>query len=115
MPMNGRCFDKLMAVARGTINYTTTVNLNGNFFSGVGRRPEENTFTINGVEYVGANSAGQPIGPGGSSGQTLGVDAVREFNLLQHSYGAEYGKRAGGHVVTGGSSGTNQLHGPAFQ
>ncbi|PYS09827.1 MAG: TonB-dependent receptor, partial [Acidobacteria bacterium] len=115
LPLNGRGFDQLMAVAPGTINYTSNVNLNGNFFSVVGRRPEENTFTINGVEYVGANSAGQPIGPAGSSGQTLGVDAVREFNLLQHSYGAEYGKRAGGHVVTVASSGTNQLHGSVFE
>src|SRR5205807_4610493 len=46
---------------------------------------------------------------------TPGVDAVREFNLLQHSYGAEYGKRAGGHVVTVASSGTNQLHGSVFE
>src|SRR5213594_2084642 len=115
LPLNGRGFDQLMAVAPGTINYTSNVNLNGNFFSVVGRRPEENTFTINGVEYLGANSAGQPIGPAGSSGQTLGVDAVREFNLLQHSYGAEYGKRAGGHVVTVATSGTNELHGSVFE
>src|SRR2546428_11253170 len=115
LPLNGRGFDQLMAVAPGTINYTSNVNLNGNFFSVVGRRPEENTFTIDGIEYLGANSAGQPIGPAGSSGQTLGVDAVREFNLLQHTYGAEYGKRAGGHVVTVASSGTNELHGSVFE
>jgi hypothetical protein len=115
LPLNGRGFDQLMAVAPGTINYTSNVNLNGNFFSVVGRRPEENTFSINGVEYIGSNSAGQPIGPAGASGQTLGVDAVREFNLVQHSYGAEYGKRAGGHVVTVTTSGTNQLHGSVFE
>src|SRR5207249_7478464 len=50
LPLNGRGFDQLMAVAPGTVNYTSNVNLNGNFFSVVGRRPEENTFTINGVE-----------------------------------------------------------------
>ena len=33
--------------------------------------------------------------PGGASQQLLGVDAVREFNLLRDSYGAEYGKRPG--------------------
>src|SRR5213594_5102611 len=115
LPLNGRGFDQLMAVAPGTVNYTSNVGLNGNLFSALGRRPEENTFTIDGIEYLGANSAGQPIGPAGSSGQTLGVDAVREFNLLQHSYGAEYGKRAGGHVVTVTSSGTNQLHGSVFE
>src|SRR5207253_42965 len=115
LPLTGRGFDQLMMVTPGTINYTSNVNLQGNFFSVVGRRPEENTFSINGVEYIGSNSAGQPSGPYGSSGQTLGVDAVREFNLLQHSYGAEYGKRAGGHVSIVTSSGTNQLHGSAFE
>src|SRR6266704_5210231 len=115
LPLNGRGFDQLMMVTPGTVNYTSNVNLNGNFFSVVGRRPEENTFSINGVEYIGSNSAGQPIGPAGASGQTLGVDAVREFNLLQHSYGAEYGKRAGGHVVTVTTSGTNQWHGSVFE
>src|SRR5215468_8197190 len=115
LPLNGRGFDQLMMVTPGTVNYTSNVGLNGNFFSVVGRRPEENTFSINGVEYIGSNSAGQPIGPAGASGQTLGVDAVREFNLLQHSYGAEYGKRAGGHVSIVTSSGTNQFHGSVFE
>src|SRR6266568_2149917 len=115
LPLNGRGFDQLMMVTPGTVNYTSNVGLNGNFFSVVGRRPEENTFSINGVEYLGANSAGQPIGPAGSSGQTLGVDAVREFNLLQHSYGAEYGKRAGAQVSVVTQSGSNQVHGALFE
>jgi len=115
LPLNGRSFDQLLTLTTGTVNYTSNVGNQGNYFSVVGRRPEENTFSINGVEYIGSNSAGQPSGPYGSSGQTLGVDAVREFNLLQHGYGAEYGKRAGGHVSIVTSSGTNQLHGSAFE
>jgi hypothetical protein len=115
LPLNGRSFDQLLTLTTGTVNYTSNVNLQGNFFSVVGRRPEENTFSINGVEYIGSNSAGQPSGPYGSSGQVLGVDAVREFNLLEHSYGAEYGKRAGGHVNIVTSSGTNHLHGSVFE
>jgi Carboxypeptidase regulatory-like domain len=115
LPLNGRSFDQLLTLTTGTVNFTTNVNLQGNFFSVVGRRPEENTFSINGVEYIGSNSAGQPSGPYGASGQVLGVDAVREFNLLEHSYGAEYGKRAGGHVSIVTSSGTNQLHGSLFE
>src|SRR3989441_4176763 len=115
LPLNGRSFDQLLTLTTGTVNYTSNVNLQGNFFSVVGRRPEENTFSINGVEYIGSNSAGQPSGPYGASGQVLGVDAVREFNLLEHSYGAEYGKRAGGHVSIVTSAGTNQLHGSLFE
>ena len=34
------------------------------------------------------------ITPGGVSGQMLGVDAVREFNVVSGTYGAENGGRA---------------------
>ncbi|PYU33737.1 MAG: TonB-dependent receptor [Acidobacteria bacterium] len=115
LPLNGRSFDQLLTITPGTVNYTSNVGLQGNFFSVVGRRPEENKYTINGIEYLGANAAGQPSGPYGASGQVLGVDAVREFNLIQHSYGAEYGKRAGGQVSIVTDSGTNQLHGSVFE
>ena len=45
----------------------------------------------------------------------LGVEAIREFNVLGHSYGAEYGKRSGGQVTAVTTSGTNQLHGTVFE
>jgi hypothetical protein len=80
-----------------------------------GKRPETNRFILNGVDYIGANATGQFITPSGSSGQLLGVDAVREYNVIQHTYGAEYGKRAGAQVVVVSSSGTNQLHGAVFE
>ncbi len=53
--------------------------------------------------------------PGGTSQQLLGVDAVREFNVLRDSYGAEYGKRPGGQVSIVTQSGTNQWHGSAYE
>ena len=53
--------------------------------------------------------------PGGTSQQLLGVDAVREFNLLTDSYGAEYGKRPGAQVLIVTQSGTNQLHGSLYE
>src|SRR5205814_2988828 len=40
---------------------------------------------------------------------------VREFNVLTDTYGAEYGKRAGGQINIVTASGTNQLHGSAFE
>ena len=33
--------------------------------------------------------------PGGPSQNLMGVEAVREFNVLRDTYGAEYGKRPG--------------------
>ena len=53
--------------------------------------------------------------PGGTSQQLLGVDAVREFNVLRDSYGAEYGKRPGAQVLIVTQSGTNQLHGSLYE
>ena len=43
------------------------------------------------------------------------MEAVREFNVLTDTYGAEYGKRAGGQVSIVTTSGTNRLHGSAFE
>ena len=53
--------------------------------------------------------------PGGASGELLGVEAVREFNVLRDSYGAEYGKRPGGQVIIVTQSGSNQWHGSVFE
>ena len=53
--------------------------------------------------------------PGGASGQLLGIDAIREFNLLTDTYSAQYGKRPGGQVVVVTQSGANQIHGTVFE
>ncbi len=82
-------------------------------FAVSGRRPQENLFLLNGVEYTGASVINNT--PGGTSGQLLGVDAVREFNVVTDTYGAEYGKRPGGQVSIVTASGTNQLHGSVYE
>jgi hypothetical protein len=68
---------------------------------------------LNGIEFTGA--AENNMQPGGASQQLLGVDAVREFNVLRDSYGAEYGKRPGGQVVIATQSGSNRLHGSVYE
>jgi Carboxypeptidase regulatory-like domain len=113
LPLNGRSFDQLLTLNVGTTNYTA--NSSHNAFSVAGRRPESNRFTINGMDYVGSDSSSQTVTPSSISGEVLGVDAVREFNVVQPPYSAEYGKRGGGQVTIVSSSGTNQLHGDAFE
>ena len=116
LPLNGRSFDQLLTLNVGTVDNRSNVN-NGAWtaFSVAGKRPETNRFLMNGIDYVGTNGGGTYITPSGSSGQLLGVEAVREYNVLQHTYGAEYGKRAGAQVTVVSSSGTNQLHGDLFE
>src|SRR5262249_52963825 len=99
LPLNGRSFDQLLTMNVGVVNNTSNMNGGNNpAFSVAGHRQETNRFLINGVEWVGGNSTGQYITPGGASGQLLGVEAIREYNVIEHTYGAEYGKRAGGQV-----------------
>ncbi|MEP7351756.1 MAG: TonB-dependent receptor [Acidobacteriota bacterium] len=117
LPLNGRSFDNLITLNAGAINYglksPQTSTSNGSTFSVAGRRPLENLFLLNGVEYGGSSQLA--VTPGGVSGQLLGIDAVREFNVLTDSYSAEYGKRAGAQVSIVTMSGTNALHGSVFE
>jgi Carboxypeptidase regulatory-like domain/TonB-dependent Receptor Plug Domain len=118
LPLNGRSFDNLVSLNPGAINYTSmksanTTTSDGNSFSVAGRRPQDNLYLLNGIEYTGTSQLA--VTPGGVSGYMLGIDAVREFNLLTDTYGAEYGKRAGGQVVIVTQSGTNALHGSLFE
>jgi hypothetical protein len=121
LPLNGRSYDLLVTLNPGIVNFTwektggtgVSNSTTGNNFAVSGNRPQQNLFLLNGVEFTGA--AENNMQPGGSSQQLLGVDAVREFNVLRDSYGAEYGKRPGGQVIIATQSGTNQLHGSAYE
>lgn len=121
LPLNGRSYDQLLTLNPGTINYTsqragstgTSNSELGNMFSVSGHRPQENLFLLNGVEYTGASEISNT--PGGVSGQLLGVDAVREFAVVKDTYGAEYGKRPGAQVSIVTASGSNDLHGSAYE
>jgi hypothetical protein len=118
LPLNGRSFDELITLNPGAENYSAMKSANtstsdGNTFSVDGRRTYENLFLLNGIEYTGSSQLA--ISPGGVSGELLGIDAIREFNMLTNTYGAEYGKRAGAQVSVVTQSGTNQLHGSLYE
>src|SRR5207245_8019484 len=121
LPLNGRSYDQLLTLNPGVVNYTsqraggigTSNSVVGNMFSASGRRPQENLYLLNGVEYTGASEINNT--PGGASGQLLGVDAVREFSVVKDAYGAEYGKRPGAQINIVTASGTNGIHGSAYE
>jgi len=121
LPLNGRSYDQLLTLNPGIVNYTsqraggigTSNSVVGNMFSASGHRPQENLFLLNGVEFTGASEINNT--PGGVSGQLLGVEAVREFEVVKDTYSAEYGKRPGAQVNIVTASGTNQLHGALYE
>ncbi len=118
LPLNGRSLDQLLTTNPGALNYSAlkssqTTTSDGNTFSVAGRRPGDNQFLLNGVEYSGSSQLA--VTPGGVSGELLGIDGIREFNVLTDTYGAQYGKRAGAQVSIVTQSGGNVLHGSLFE
>ncbi len=121
LPLNGRSYDELLTLNPGVVNFTwektggigVSNSTVGNNFAVEGNRPQQNLFLLNGVEFTGA--AENNMQPGGTSQQLLGVDAVREFNVLIDSYAAEYGKRPGAQVLIVTQSGANQVHGSLYE
>jgi len=78
----------------------------GNPFSVSGQRSESMTFLIDGADnndFLGNNQVVNP-----------NPDAVAEFKILTNNYTAEYGRTSGGIVNQVIKSGTNQIHGSAF-
>ena len=121
LPLNGRSYDQLITLNPGVVNYTgqrsgsigTSNSSVGNMFAISGRRPQDNLFLLNGIEYTGASLIN--VTPGGTSGQLLGVDAVREFNVVSDTYSASYGKHQGAQISIVTASGTNKLHGSVYE
>ena len=121
LPLNGRSYDQLILLNPGTVNYTnqrsggvgTSNSSVGSMFSVSGRRPQDNLFLLNGIEYTGASLINNT--PGGTSGQLLGIDGIREFNVVTDTYSAAYGKRDGAQISIVTTGGTNQLHGSVYE
>ncbi len=121
LPLNGRSYDQLIQLNPGVVNYTnqrsgtvgTSNSSVGSMFSVSGRRPQDNLFLLNGIEYTGASLINTT--PGGTSGFLLGIEGIREFNVVSDTYSAAYGKRDGAQISIVTSGGTNQLHGSVFE
>jgi hypothetical protein len=121
LPLNGRSYDELMTLNPGVVNFTSektggvgvSNSTTGNNFAVSGNRPQQNLYLLNGIEFTGA--AENNMQPGGASQELLGVEAVREFNVLRDSYGAVYGKHPGAQVLIVTQSGSNDLHGSIYE
>src|SRR6266436_2571112 len=111
VPLNGRVFTQLIAVAPGYAGYSV-----GGFGSLNGTRPNQMNWQIDGVDNndfwhnIPAVNQG---GVSGIAGIIMPIDATDEFSAQTQS-GAEAGRNAGGTVNLVLKSGTNSLHGSAY-
>src|ERR1022692_3339434 len=85
---------------------------NGGFSANGVRSNGQNNFLLNGVDnnintIDFLNQTSYAIGPA--------IDAVSEISIQTNGYNAEYGRAAGGVIDVTLKSGTNSLHGTAFE
>jgi hypothetical protein len=121
LPLNGRSWTDLAQLQAGV----SAIHTQPDFSAGTdrgnrgfgqqltisGARPQQNNYRLDGVSLNDyANGA-----PGSVLGGSLGVDAIEEFSVITSNYEADYGKTSGGVVNAITRSGTNQIHGSAYE
>jgi outer membrane receptor protein involved in Fe transport len=115
LPLNGRSFQQLALLQTGVQAALTAGNdvVGGRTpkISINGARPEHNNFLLDGTDINNVYNKT----PGSAAGVLLGVEAVREFQVLTNAYSAEFGRSAGGVINAVTRSGTNDFHGSVFE
>jgi hypothetical protein len=120
LPLNGRDFGKLVALVPGaTVEPAGVAAIQSGFgqFSINGNRDRSNNYTVDGTDNNDPffnNSAFNQTGIGGAPASLLPIDAIQEFNL-EANFPAEYGRNSGSVVNILTKSGTNKVHGSAFE
>ena len=118
LPLNGRNFEQLIALAPGVVTIPHAENLvtgalygRQSNYSVSGSRPTGQMFLLDGTDIRDFWEHGTGSGYAGTS---LGVDAIGQFQVLTNTYDAQF---AGNGVVMNATSrsGTNNLHGGAYE
>ena len=110
LPLNGRTYDDLALLSAGTAQPLENARSAG--FTAGGMRDTQNNFLLDGmdnnpVELASAQRRSEMVQPS--------IDAIQEFKVQTNSYAAEYGRAMGAVVNVTTKSGTNDLHGAAFE
>ena len=110
LPLDGRNFYELTLLLPGVVPPAqgSAGSVNGDFAVNInGAREDSNNFLLDGV----FNSDPKLNG----IGVTPPVDAVREVEVSTGAYDASFGRNAGGQLSVVLKSGTNALHGTAYE
>jgi len=110
LPLNGRDYIQLALLSAGVNRPAPGARTEG--FSGSGMRASQNNYLLDGVDNNNAQIAAQ-----GRQGEAVkpNVDAIQEFKVLTNAFSAEYSRATGAVVVVNLKSGTNELHGTAYE
>ncbi len=105
LPLNGRNTLDLLGTQPGVTPSNPDNGSAGNYSIG-GQRTDSVTYLLDGGNNTALLSNSVVANPN--------PDAVAEFRVLESDYSAEYGRNAGGIVSVVTKSGTNSLHGTAY-
>src|ERR1700724_1170975 len=121
LPLNGRSWTDLAALQPGVVLMADSFNASSGLDRGLkgfgaqlsisGGRPVQNNYRLDGVSVNDYANGG----PTNVLGGALGVDAIQEFSVITSNYSAQYGRTSGGVVNAVTKSGSNGLHGSAYE
>jgi hypothetical protein len=125
LPLNGRSFNTLLQLTPGVTTAPANPGSPGQF-SVSGQRTDANNFMVDGVSanfgttptfYPGESGTGtaQAFSALGGTSSLVSVEALQEFRVETSSFAAEFGTAPGAQVVLTTRSGTNTLHGGAYE
>jgi hypothetical protein len=113
LPLNGRDYNQLALLSPGVLAPTPRLQSIG--FRGVfnvnGNRAFQNAFQLDGVDNTSYSNSFR-----GLNVQVIqpSVEALQEFKIQTNAYSAEFGRSAGALINATIRSGTNELHGSAY-
>ena len=115
IPLNGREYTDLLSLQPGVAPQQSAQTSSYNQYFGTtetgsisvsGQRETSNGFFVNGANVNDTLNNGTTVVPN--------LDSIAEFRILTSNFDAEYGNYSGGVVTVVTKSGTNTLHGDAF-
>jgi predicted heme/steroid binding protein len=118
VPLATRNFTQLLALSTGVdagVPNATGFGLNSMELSSQGSRETDNGVYINGVDAtnVFTNTNGSYVGTQGIA--VPAADSLEEFKVQTALYSADTGRHSGANVAVITKSGTNSLHGDAYE
>jgi hypothetical protein len=115
LPLNGRNYVDLTLLQPGITQHKNMSNSGGNqpgtVFSSNGAPFQSNSYMLDGASLI--NTFG--VSGASGTGNTLGVDGIREYKVVTNNQSAEYGMTMGSQTVLVSKSGTNSFHGTGFE
>src|SRR5262245_47160373 len=109
LPLNGRSFTELTYLIPGAVRQqgATFQVAGGSRVSVSGARAEDNNYTLDGVNNNETFFKAYAVQPS--------IDAIQEFKIQTNITSSEFGSAAGANINVATKSGTNDIHGVAFE